>query len=77
MCLGLESREEYGFAVREWHGSVRAKMRSSEVRGVGMKHACGFRRRGQKGRLVSRAAAPQKREEVLQRCWCVLARILL
>jgi len=75
--LGFGSQDEYGFALREWHGSVRAKMRSSGAGDSGIKQACAFRRRGQKGRLVSKAAAAQKREEASQVCWCVMARILL
>src|SRR5271157_4017700 len=77
MCVGVWGRDEYRVGVREWHGTVRAKTARSGVRGVRIKQGRAVTRRGQKGRLVSRAAAGQKRQEVLQRCWLVMARILL
>ncbi len=54
-----------------------ARTARSGVRGVRIKQGRAVTRRGQKGRLVSRAAAGRKRQEVLQRCWFVMARILL
>ena len=77
MCLGFGGRDEYRVGLREWHENVRAKTPQSGVRGVRIKQGFVVTRRGQKGRLVSRAGDGQERLEVFQRRGLAVVHIFL
>ena len=77
MCLGFGGRDEYRVGVARMAWNVRAKTPQSGVRGVRIKQGFVVTRRGQKGRLVSRAGLARKRLEVFQRRGLAVVHIFL